>query len=66
MANHGVIAVGADLDQALEVAREVEYLAKIYSLALQIGRPVLLSAEEMRDVQRRFHTYGQGETGLRD
>jgi L-fuculose-phosphate aldolase len=66
MANHGVIAVGADLDRALEVAREVEYLAKIYSLALQIGRPVLLSAEEMRDVQCRFRTYGQGETGLRD
>ena len=66
MANHGVIAVGADLDQALEVAREVEYLAKIYGLALQIGSPVLLSAEEMQDVQRRFRTYGQGDTGLRD
>lgn len=60
MANHGVIAVGADLHEALEVAREVEYLAKIYVLALQIGRPVLLSAEEMREVQRRFRTYGQG------
>ncbi|MGQ0592230.1 MAG: class II aldolase/adducin family protein [Gammaproteobacteria bacterium] len=66
MANHGVMAVGADLDQALEVAREVEYLAKIYGLALQIGRPVLLSAEEMQDIQRRFRTYGQGQTGLRD
>lgn len=66
MANHGVIAVGADLQQALEVAREVEYLAKIYRLALQIGRPVLLSAEEMREVQRRFRTYGQGETEPRD
>lgn len=66
MANHGVIAVGADLDQALEVAREVEYLAKIYGLALQIGRPVLLSAEEMREVQSRFRTYGQVEDGPLD
>jgi L-fuculose-phosphate aldolase len=66
MANHGVIAVGADLQQALEVAREVEYLAKIYVLALQIGRPVLLSAEEMREVQRRFRTYGQGAQGPPD
>ena len=66
MANHGVTAIGADLDQALEVAREVEYLAKIYSLALHIGRPVLLSAEEMQDVQRRFRTYGQGEDGPLD
>ncbi|MCA1852933.1 MAG: class II aldolase/adducin family protein [Beggiatoa sp.] len=66
MANHGVIAVGADLQQALEVAREVEYLAKIYVLALQIGRPVLISAEEMREVQRRFRTYGQGTQGLPD
>jgi len=66
MANHGVIALGTDLDQALEVTREVEYLAKIYSLALQIGRPVLLSAEEMRDVQDRFRTYGQVENGPLD
>jgi len=66
MANHGVTAIGADLDQTLEVAREVEYLAKIYTLALQIGRPVLLSAEEMQDVQRRFRTYGQGEDGPLD
>ena len=66
MANHGVTAIGADLDQALEVAREVEYLAKIYGLALQNGRPVLLSAEEMQDVQRRFRTYGQGEAGPLD
>jgi L-fuculose-phosphate aldolase len=66
MANHGVIAVGADLHEALEVAREVEYLAKIYRLALQIGRPVLLSAEEMREVQRRFRTYGQGAQGPPD
>ncbi len=60
MANHGVIAVGADPAQALVVAREVEYLAKIYGLAVRIGRPVLLSAEEMREVQGRFRTYGQG------
>ena len=66
MANHGVIAVGADLDQALEVAREVEYLAKIYGLAVRIGRPVLLSAEEMREVQNRFRTYGQVEHGPLD
>ena len=66
MANHGVIAVGTDLDQALEVAREVEYLARIYTLALQIGQLVLLSAEEMQDVQDRFRTYGQGEDGPLD
>ncbi len=59
MANHGVIAVGVDLAKALEIATEVEYLAKIYGLALHIGRPVLLSAEEMREVQERFLTYGQ-------
>jgi L-fuculose-phosphate aldolase len=60
MANHGVVAVGTDLDQALYLAREVEYLAKIYGLALQIGRPVLLSAEEMREVEARFSDYGPG------
>ncbi len=66
MANHGVTAIGADLEQALDVAREVEYLARIYTVALQIGRPVLLSAEEMQEVQVRFRTYGQVEDGPLD
>ena len=42
LANHGVLAVGADLPQAFLRAEYIEDLAKIYTLARQIGAPVPL------------------------
>lgn len=42
LANHGVLAVGADLAQAFLRAEYIEDLAKIYTLARQIGTPVPL------------------------
>ncbi|MDE2145555.1 MAG: class II aldolase/adducin family protein [Burkholderiales bacterium] len=59
MANHGLVAAGADLAQALKVAIEIEALCGIYLQALAVGEPVLLSAAEMAQVQERFKTYGQ-------
>ena len=60
LANHGVIAVGADLARALSLAVEVESLAEQYVLALSAGTPVLLNDDEMSIVMERFKTYGQG------
>ena len=60
LANHGVIAVGADLARALSLAVEVESLAEQYMLALSAGTPVLLNDDEMSIVMERFKTYGQG------
>ena len=57
MANHGMIAVGESLDEALALAVEVEALAEQYVRALQIGQPHLLSADEMRRVLESFQTY---------
>ena len=57
MANHGMIAVGGSLDEALALAIEVEALAEQYARALQIGQPNLLSADEMRRVLESFQTY---------
>ena len=59
LANHGMIAAGADLAAALELAIEVEGLAEMYWRALQIGEPVMLSDAEMADVVEKFRTYGQ-------
>lgn len=59
LANHGLIALGRDIDGALRIAIEVEALAEQYWRALQIGRPVILSAAEMRRVVAKFATYGQ-------
>ena len=59
MANHGQIAVGATLEAALELAREVEVLAEQYCKVLTLGQPILLSKDEMARVLKRFKNYGQ-------
>jgi L-fuculose-phosphate aldolase len=58
LANHGMIAVGATLADALALAVEVEALAEQYWRALQIGEPTLLSEAEMAVVLAKFRTYG--------
>lgn len=59
LANHGLLALGDDLDGALETAVNVEYTARIYCQARSIGEPVELSDEEMERVARKFEGYGQ-------
>lgn len=49
--NHGVVAVGTNLDQAYIRAVYVEDAAKIYHFARQIGHPVIVS-EEMQEKMR--------------
>ncbi len=57
LANHGVIALGASADAALELAGEVETLAELYWRTLVAGGPTLLSAAEMDEARRRFADY---------
>ncbi len=59
MANHGLIAVGGDLDSALALALEVEELCAQYWRARLVGEPVLLTDAEMDEVLERFKSYGQ-------
>jgi L-fuculose-phosphate aldolase len=64
LANHGMIAVGADLDKAMWLAVEVETLCKQYAAALQIGKPHVLSDDEIMRTVEKFRDYGpQQETG---
>ncbi|QAU25455.1 class II aldolase [Dyella sp. M7H15-1] len=58
LANHGMIAAGATLEQAMWRAVEVETLARQYALALQIGKPSLLSDTEVTQVLEKFSNYG--------
>jgi L-fuculose-phosphate aldolase len=58
LANHGMVAVAADIEGALRLAIEVENLAAQYWRALQIGEPVILDEEEMARVIERFKSYG--------
>lgn len=58
MANHGQVAVGRDLAQALAVAIEVESLCEQYWRACQLGEPVLLTDAEMDAALAAFQGYG--------
>lgn len=68
LAQHGLVALAGTLDGALELAVEVESLARIYWQALQVGEPALLDAPAMARVHARFGRYrpdpgGAGEDG---
>lgn len=58
LANHGMIAVGPNLDKAMWLAVELETIAAQYYRALQIGDPVILSDEEIEETMRGFSSYG--------
>ncbi len=62
LANHGLVALGADLSRALKLTIEVEELAKQYLLALGAGGPVLLSDTQIDEALKQFETYGQQQT----
>ena len=57
IANHGQIAIGASLAEAFELAEEVDNLAKQYIKALLLGRPKLLSLNEMKKVLNKSKAY---------
>jgi len=59
LANHGQIAIGKTLGDALELAEEVEALAAQYAVARSLAEPVLLPADEMQRVAEKFKTYGK-------
>ena len=62
LANHGMIALGRDLDDALAVTVEVENLCEQYWRALQLGEPHILTEAEMREVFQQFKGYGKWAT----
>lgn len=59
LANHGLLAAGADLAEALRVAIEVETVAEYWWRARAVGDPVLLTPEQMGEAIARFATYGK-------
>jgi L-fuculose-phosphate aldolase len=58
LANHGMIAVGANLDKAMWLAVELETIARQYYLSLALDHRVILSEEEIAETARGFATYG--------
>ncbi len=62
LAHHGMIAAGANIEQAFWLAEELETLAKQYHGCLQLGDPPLLSDQQIADVIEKFKGYGMTET----
>ena len=60
MSNHGQVAFGKKLDQAFELAQEIENICHQYTIALKLGEPKILSFEEMKKVLDKAKNYKKG------
>ncbi len=56
--NHGLIVTGPTLDKTLALTIEAETLAAMYWRAVQAGKPVILSDQEMARVRAKVARYG--------
>ena len=60
MSNHGQVAFGKNLENAFELAQEVENICHQYTIALKLGKPKILSFEEMKKVLDKAKNYKKG------
>ena len=60
MSNHGQVAFGKDLDQAFELAQEIENICHQYTIAIKLGEPKILSLKEMKKVLEKAKDYKKG------
>ncbi len=59
LANHGLITVGTNIEQAFFLAEVSEEMSEIYYRTKSMGEPVILSDEEMKFMIKKFKSYGQ-------
>ncbi len=59
MENHGLIATGSTIQDAVDLALEVEQLASQYLMCLNAGKPTILDKQEMKKVIEKFKHYGK-------
>jgi L-fuculose-phosphate aldolase len=60
MSNHGQVSFGKNLDEAFELSQEIENICQQYVIALKIGKPKILSFEEMQRVLNKAKNYKRG------
>ena len=58
LANHGMVSVGRSLSGAFRIAETVEFAAMVYSKALTLGEPRVLSDAEVDRVMDALKDYG--------
>lgn len=54
LANHGTVALGRTVEAAYGLAAQVEWEARVYHLALQLGEPHVLTKAQMDDMVARY------------
>lgn len=59
LSNHGMVAVGTTIKEALSRALKLETLARQFILCRSIDTPVVLTAAELIEVAERYKTYGK-------
>jgi L-fuculose-phosphate aldolase len=59
LSNHGVVGVGADLEEAASVCELVERLAQVYVLALGLGQARPLP-EQVVEVEKKIFRMSRG------
>lgn len=60
LANHGMVGIGRTLDEAILVCQIVEKAAQINSIAVSLGPPAVLAAEDVKILREKFlNSYGQ-------
>ena len=57
MSNHGQVAFGKNLEEAFELAQEVENICHQYINTIKIGKPKILSFEEMSKILEKTKSY---------
>ena len=60
MSNHGQVAFGKNLEGAFELAQEIENICHQYTITLKLGKPKILSFEEMKKVLDKAKNYKKG------
>ncbi|WP_244302197.1 class II aldolase/adducin family protein [Microbispora triticiradicis] len=53
MASHGAVTIGNGLEQAFEATRLLEWLCEVYVRALGVGRPAVLTEDQLTAVIER-------------
>ena len=57
MSNHGQVAFGKNLEEAFELAQEVENICHQYINTIKLGQPKILSFEEMNKILEKTKSY---------
>jgi ribulose-5-phosphate 4-epimerase/fuculose-1-phosphate aldolase len=56
IANHGAVTIAPTISAAYDLALQLEWSARIYHLAIQIGQPRELDGAQMAEILARYHT----------